>query len=78
MQINATFFIGGISEQAYKPWKLLERVSEDIEDDVAYNMILLPCICPRGGTHGIPNKSKSTPRCPASKKTMWTFCGDSF
>jgi hypothetical protein len=39
---------------------MLERVSEDMEDDVAYNMILLPCICPRGGTHGIQKISKST------------------
>jgi hypothetical protein len=57
---DATFFIGGLPEQAYKPWKLLERVSEDIEYDVAYNMILLPCICPRGDTHVIQKISKST------------------
>jgi hypothetical protein len=57
---DATFFIGGLHEQAYKPWKLLKRVSEDIEDDVAYNMILLPCIFPRGGTHVIQKNSKST------------------
>jgi hypothetical protein len=71
------FSIGGLHEQAYKPWKLLKRVSGDIEDDVAYNMILLPCICPRGGTHVIQKKFKINIMMSSFKENnvdiLWAF-----